>query len=83
MNHVINKASLGCIYCSLLSSLVGDFVPEWQSKAEKISLYVTAPVGRPLVVQISESVDPHKQLNELCTVSLSTLPGTLMFLVPY
>ena len=40
-----------------------------------ISLHVTAPVGRPMVIQISQAVDPHQQLDELCSISVSTLSG--------
>ena len=78
--HIINGPSLGCIYCSLLSNLVREFVSQWKAKADKISLHVTAPVGRPLVAQINESIDPSKQMDELCTVSVSILSG--MILVP-
>ena len=40
------------MYCFLLGALVRDFVPEWESKGDKISLH---PAGRPLVAQLSES----------------------------
>ena len=75
LNHILVTADSGCVYCTLLKNLVCSFVPDWDRKAESISLHVTAPVGRPLVVQISEAVNPHQQPDELCTISVSTPSG--------
>ena len=75
LNQILVTADLGCIFCTLLKNLVCSFVPDWAGKAEIISLHVTAPLGRPMVVQISQAVDPQQQLDELCTVSVSTRSG--------
>ena len=75
LNQILVAADSGCIFCTLLKDLVCSFVTDWDSKADSISLHVTAPWGRPLVVQISEAVSPHQQLDELCTLSVSTSSG--------
>ena len=75
LNHILVAADSGCIYCTLLKNLVSSFVPDWDRKTENISLHVTAPLGRPLIVQISQAVNPHQQLHELCTISVSTSSG--------
>ena len=75
LNQILVAADSGCIFCTLLKDLVCSFVTDWDGKADSISLHVTAPVGRPLVVQISEAVSPYQQLDELCTLSVSTPSG--------
>lgn len=75
LNQIVVTADSGCIFCTLLKNVVRSFVPDWDRKAESISLHVTAPIGRPLVVQISEAVNPHQQLRELCSTSVSTPSG--------
>ena len=75
LNHILVAAGSGCVFCTLLKNLVCSFVLDWNRKAESISLHVTAPLGRPLVLQISEAANPHQQLDELCTISVSTPSG--------
>ena len=75
LNQILVAAESGCMFCTLLKNLVCSFVPDWDRKADSISLHVTAPLSRPLVVQISEAVNPHQQLDELCTISVSTPSG--------
>ena len=75
LNQILVAADSECSICTLLTNLVYSFVPEWEGKAESISLHVTAPSGRPLVAQISHAVNPHQQLVELCTISVSTTSG--------
>ena len=92
LNQVLVAADLECIFCTLLKSLVCNFVTDWLREVESISLHVTAPCARPLVVQISQAVDPHQQLDELCSISVSTpsgkywtftaQPANLAFLLP-
>ena len=75
LNQILVAAESGCIFCTLLKNLVCSFVQDWDCKAEVISLHVTAPLGRPMVVHINQDVDPQQQLDELCTVSVSTPSG--------
>ena len=72
LDQVLVAADSGCIFCTLLKNLVCSFVPDWDGKAKTMSLHATAPFGRPMVIQINQAVDPHQQLDELCTVSVST-----------
>ena len=80
LNQILVAADSGCVFCTLLKNLVSSFVKDWECKTESISLHVTAPLGRPMVVQISQAVPPHKQLDELCTISVSTPSGMYLAL---
>ena len=61
-----------------LPNLVNDFVPNWKSKTDRVSLHVTAPVRRPIEVRINEALEPDVELNELSTVFLSATEGIVI-----
>jgi hypothetical protein len=75
---IIDHDQRGCSYCSLLANLVNDFVPNWKSKTERVSLHVTAPVRRPIQVRINEAPEPDVDLNELSAVVLSATEGMVI-----
>src|SRR5947199_1934138 len=78
LHDIIDNGQRGCNYCSLLTNLVNDFVPNWKSKTDRVSLHVTAPVRRPIEVRINEALEPDVELNELSTVFLSATEGIVI-----
>ena len=64
-NIIDNGRRGSCSYCSLLVSVVNDFVPDWKSRVDQVSLHVTAPVNRPIEIRIYEALAPDEQLDEL------------------
>ena len=80
LNHIIKNGPRGCLYCSLLTNLVNNFVPDWKSKVDKLSLHVTAPIGRPLELRINECIAPDEELNEISNVFVSASLGALIFM---
>ena len=78
LRDIIDSGQPGCNYCSLLASLVGDFVPNWKLKTDRVSLHVTAPVSPPIEVRIEESGGPDEELNELAAVFLWATEGRVI-----
>ena len=48
---IINAIYPECKYCTLLRTLIHEFIPAWKSKIEILRLYVLGILGRPLLVE--------------------------------
>lgn len=73
--NIIENERRGCHYCSLLIQVTDEFVPNWRSRKDKISLHVIAPDRRPIEVRIMEAPLPNTELLELANVHLSAPEG--------
>jgi Heterokaryon incompatibility protein (HET) len=67
---ILASGQNGCCYCSLLASVVYEYVPDWTLRVDGLSIHVIAPDERPMEVRVSESADPHAEIVELAYVFL-------------
>jgi hypothetical protein len=72
VSNVMRKSSAGCLICSFLLSILDAFIPDWQSKQDKLDLSILAPDSRPFEVCVSEVPEERDEsLRELVNVQLS------------
>jgi len=72
--NVLEKHQSGCRYCHLLAHVVFQFVPDWHSKIDKLSLELEHIDRRPVEVCIKASRGPTDELEELADIYISA-PG--------